>query len=51
MEEDPRKKTLKCKFDLISWVVIIMHVPRFELVNSILAHGIDCGMFIIMSYS
>ena len=29
MEEDPRKKTLKCKFDLFSWVVIIIHVPRF----------------------
>ena len=26
MEEDPRKKALKCKFDLISWVIIIMHV-------------------------
>ena len=36
MEEDPIKKNLKCKFDLISWVVIIMHVPRFDLVNSIL---------------
>ena len=35
MEEDPRKKTLKCKFDLFTWVVIIMHVPRFDLVNSI----------------
>ena len=33
MEEDPKKKTLICKFDLISWVVIIMHVPRFDLVN------------------
>ena len=51
MEKDPRKKTLKCKFDLISWVVVIMHVPRFELVNSIFAHGIDCRMSIIMSYS
>ena len=37
MEEHLRKKTLKCKFDLISWVVIIMHIPRFDLVNSILA--------------
>ena len=51
MEEDPRKKTLKCKYDLFSWVVIIMHNPRFDLFNSILAHGIDLRMFIIMSYS
>ena len=51
MEEDPRKKTLKCKFDLFSWVVIIMHVHRFDLVNSILAHGIDFRMSIIMPYS
>ena len=51
IEEDPRKKTLKCKFDLFSWVVIIMHVPRFDLVNPILAHGIDFRMSIIMSYS
>ena len=51
MEEEPRKKTLKCKFDLISWVVIIMHIPRFDLVNSILAHGIYYRMSIIMSYS
>ena len=51
IEEDPRKKTLKCQFDLFSWVVIIMHIPRFDLVNSILAHGIDFRMFIIMSYS
>ena len=51
MEEDPRKKTLKCKFVLISWVVIIMHVPMFDLVNSILARGIDFRMYIIMSYS
>ena len=41
MEEDTRKKTLKYKFDLISCVVRIMHVPRFDQVNSILAHGID----------
>ena len=46
MEEDPRNKTLKCKCDLISCVVIIMHVSRFDLVNSILAHGIDFRMFI-----
>ena len=51
MEEDLRKKTLKCKFYFISWVVIIMHVPRFDLVNSILGHGIDFRMSIIMPYS
>ena len=51
MEEDPRKKTMKYKFDLISWVVIIMHVPRFDVVNSTLAHGIDFRMSTIMSYS
>ena len=51
MEEDLRKKTLKCKFDLFSWVVIIIHVSRFDLVNSILSHGIDFKMSIIMSYS
>ena len=51
MEEDPIKKTLKCKFDFFSWVVIIMHVPRFDLVNSILALGIDVRMSIIMPYS
>ena len=51
MEEDPRKKALKCKFDLFSWVVIIMHVTRFDLVSSILAHGIDFRMSIIMTYS
>ena len=51
MEEDPRKKTLKCKFDLISWVVIIIHVLGFDLVNSIMAHGIYFRMSIIMPYS
>ena len=51
MEEDPRKKTLKCKFNLFLWVVIIMHVPRFDLVNSILARGIDFRLSIIMPYS
>ena len=51
MEEDLRKKTLKCKFDLFSWVVIIMHVPRFNLVNSILAHGFKYRISIIMPYS
>ena len=51
MEEEPRKKTLKCKFNLFSWVVIIMDAPRFDLVNAILAHGIDFRMSIIMPYS
>ena len=51
MEEELRKKTLKFKFDLISWVVIIMHVPRFDLVNSIMAHGIDFRLYIIIPYS
>ena len=51
MEEEPRKKALKCKFDLILWVVIIIHVPRFDLVNSIMAHGIDFRMSIVMPYS
>ena len=51
MKEEPGKKTLKCEFDLFSWVVIIMHVPRFDLVNSILAHGFDFRMSIIMPYS
>ena len=51
MEEELRKKTLKFKFDLISWVVIIMHVPRFDLVNSIMDHGIDFRLYIIIPYS
>ena len=51
MEEDLRKKTLKCKFDLFSSAVIIMHVPNFDLVNSILAPRIDFRMSIIMPYS
>ena len=51
IEEEPRKKTLKCKFDLFSWVVIIKHIPKFDLVNSILARGIDFRTSIIMSYS
>ena len=51
MEEEPRKKTLECKFDLFSCVVIIMHIPRFDLVNSILARGIDFRMSTIMPYS
>ena len=51
MEKDIRKKTLKSKFDLFSWVLIIMHVLGFDLVNSILAHGIDFRMSIIMPYS
>ena len=51
MEEDSRKNTLKCKFYLFSWVLIIKHIPKFDLVDSILAHGIDFRMSIIMSYS
>ena len=51
MKEDLRKNTFKCKCDLISWVVIIMHFLRFDLVNSIMAHGIDFRMSIIMPYS
>ena len=51
MVEDLRKKTLKCKFDLFSCVAIIMHVPRFNLVNSILAHRINYRISIIMPYS
>ena len=51
MEEEPRKKTLKCKFDLFSWVVIIMYVPKFDIVNSILANEIDFRMSMIMPYS
>ena len=51
IEEDPRKKTLKLKFYLFSWIVIIMHIRRFDLVNSILAHGINFRMSIIVSYS
>ena len=39
------------KFDLFSWVVIIMHIPRFDLVNSFLAQGIDFRMSIIMPCS
>ena len=49
--EYPRKNILKCRLDLISWVGIIMHVPRFDLVNSILARGINFRMSIIMPYS
>ena len=52
MEKVPRKKTLKIvNFIYISRIVIIMHIPRFALVNSILAHGIDFRMSIIMPYS
>ena len=29
----------------------MMHVPRFDLVNSIMAHGIDFRLSIIMPYS
>ena len=49
MEKEPRKKTLKI-VNLIR-VVIIMHIPRFDLVNSIMAHGIDLRMSKIMPYS
>ena len=51
MEEELRKKTFKCKFDLISWIVIIMHIPRCDLVNFFMAQGIDFRMSIIMPYS
>ena len=51
MKEDLRKKTLKCKIVLCSWVVLIMHIPRFDLVNSILAYQIYFRMSIIMPYS
>ena len=51
MEEDLRKKTLKCEFYLFPWVVITMHVLGFDLVNSILTHGIDFRMSIIIPYS
>ena len=51
MEEDSRKKTMKCKCDLIPWVVTIMHVHRFDLVNSILAHRIYFRMSTNMPYS
>ena len=52
MEKVPRKKTLKI-INLIyfSRVVIMMHIPRFDLVNSILAHGIDFRMSIILPYN
>ena len=49
--EGVKKKILKCKFDLVSWVVIIIHIPRCDLVNSFLAQGIDFRMSIIMPYS
>ena len=52
MENVRRKKTLKIvNFIYFSRVVIIMHVLRFNLVNSILAHGIDFRMSIIMAYN
>ena len=52
MEKVLRKKTLKI-VNLIYFkrVVIIMHIPRFDLVNSIMAHGIDFRISIIMPYS
>ena len=40
MEEEPRKKTLKCKFDLFSRVVIIKHFPRCDLVNFFFPQGL-----------
>ena len=47
-----QKKILgDCKFDFFSRVVIIMHIPRCDLVNSFLAQGIDFKMSIIMLYS
>ena len=49
MEKYPRKKTLKILN--LERVVIIMHIPRFDLFNSIMAHGIDFRMSIIMPYS
>ena len=49
MEKVPRKKTLKiANLIYFSRVVGIMHIPRFDLVNSILAYGIDFRMSIIM---
>ena len=30
---------------------MIMHIPKFDLVNSIMAHAIDFKMSIIMPYS
>ena len=52
MENVPRKKTLKIvNFIYFSRITIIMHIPRFDLVNSILTHGIDFRMSIIMPHS
>ena len=52
MEKVSRKKTLKIvNLIYFSRVVITMHIPRFDLVISILAHGIDFKMSRIMSYS
>ena len=52
MEKVLRKETLKIvNLIYFSRVVKIMHIPRFDLVNSILAHGIDFRMSIIMPYS
>ena len=52
MEKVPRKKTLKI-LNLIYFkrVVIIMHNLRFDPVNSILAHGIDFRISLVMPYS
>ena len=52
MEKVLRKKTLKIvNLICFSRVVIIMHIHRFDLVNSILAHEIDFRMSIIIPYS
>ena len=52
MEKVPRKKTFKIvNLIYFSRVVIIMHILRFDQVNSIWAHGIDFGMSIIMLFS
>ena len=52
MEEEPRKKTLKI-VNLISFsrIVIIIHIPRFDLVIFFLAQGIDFRVSIIMACS
>ena len=52
MEKVPRNQTLKIvNLIYFSRVVVIIHIPRFDQVNSILAHGIDFRMSIIMPYS
>ena len=49
MEEDPRKKTLKCKFNLISWAVI-WHDYGHSKINSMSQNGIDYGDIYIYIY-